>query len=200
MAYQDLVDDLILHAKNEADRIMGHAREEVRKMIADAMEEAEEMERGFEQKKTLRLTWETRSKKTVMAKELQKAELEVKDRVLEKAFGILESRLRSFPEEKAYSRVIPRLYGEIRPELGGSEGGEKANGIVIRADTKAQKILRSREKGTGIRFERLSSEEWGGLEAVLDGGRTCLKNTLRSRFIKSRPDLLLIFVRWMGET
>lgn len=183
MGHEELVRHLIRTAEEKRDGILARAREEARRLAEDALRKSEVMEReardaaGREAERE-RLVRMNRARMEASAVRLR-ARASLADAVLTR----LEERLSRLATEAGYPLVAERLYREILPEI--PEGN-----VVLRADGRAREALAPMASDPRIRFEPLPEGEIAGVEVSDECGTLLLRNTLRSRFAKARPELL----------
>jgi len=183
VGHEELVRHLIRTAEAKRDGILARAREEAGRLAEEALRKSEVMEReardaaGREAERE-RLVRTNRARIEARAVRLR-ARAALSDAVLAR----LEELLSRLPVEAGYPLVAERLYREILPEI--PEGN-----IVLRADDRAREALEPVASDPRIRFEPLPEGEIGGVEVSDEGGAFLLRNTLRSRFVKARPELL----------
>ena len=183
MGHEELVRHLIRTAEEKRDGILARAREEAGRLAGETLRKAEVLEReardaaGRETERE-RLVRMNRARIEASAVRLR-ARAALSDAVLAR----LEERLSRLPLEARYPLVAERLYREILPEI--PEGN-----VILRADGRAREALEPVASDPRIRFEPLQEGEIGGVEVSDEGGAFLLRNTLRSRFVKARPELL----------
>ena len=183
MGHEELVRHLIRTAEAKRDGILARAREEAGRLAEEALRKSEVMEleardaagREAERERLVRMN---RARMEAGAVRLR-ARASLADAVLTR----LEERLSRLAGEARYPLVAERLYREILPEI--PEGN-----IVLRADERAREVLAPMASDPRIRFEPLRAGEIGGVEVSDEGGAFLLRNTLRSRFVKARPELM----------
>jgi len=183
VGHEELVRHLIRTAEAKRDGILARAREEAGRLAEEALRKSEVMEReardaaGREAERE-RLVRMNRARMEAGALRLR-ARASLADAVLTR----LEERLSRLAGEARYPLVAERLYREILPEI--PEGN-----VVLRADERAREVLEPMASDPRIRFEPLREGEIGGVEVSDEGGAFLLRNTLRSRFVKARPELM----------
>ena len=184
MGQGELVRYLIRNAESKRHEILARGREEARRIAEEAERRFEAVEREISGASALsaekeRLALENRARMAAGAGRLR-ARVSHAEAVLAR----MEERLSLLVGEARYPAVAERLYRELLPEI--PEGD-----VVVRADPRAREALAFLAADPGIRFEPLPEEEIGGVEASCGGGAFLLRNTLRSRFAKARPELLV---------
>ncbi|MBI3597566.1 MAG: hypothetical protein HY203_10475 [Nitrospirae bacterium] len=195
MGYEELIGDLQRGTELKKEAVLTAAREEARRIIADAMQQCDRLEqelqdsisRDLEREKTRSLNRARREARTLLAQ--TRAEL------MRQVFDRLEQRLKGVSSEKPYPVVLERLLNETRPEWPQGE-------IVIRADSKTLPLLKSLVGNGAFRFEPMEGtgeDPYGGVELSDREGRVVIRNTLRSRLSKARPDLLVEANRLLFE-
>jgi vacuolar-type H+-ATPase subunit E/Vma4 len=183
VGHEELVRHLIRTAEEKRHGILARAREEAGRLAGETLRKAEGLEReardaaGRETERE-RLVRMNRARIEASAVRLR-ARAALSDAVLAR----LEERLSRLPVEARYPLVSERLYREVLPEI--PEGN-----IILRADGRAREALEPVASDPRIRFEPLPEGEIGGVEVSDEGGAFLLRNTLRSRFVKARPELL----------
>lgn len=184
MGYEELIRHLIRTAETRRDGILARAREEAAKITEDARRKSETIERdgrdatGREAERA-RLLRMNRARQ-----EANEVRLRARAGVVDAVLARVEERLPLLLGEARYPAVAERLYGEILPEL--PEGN-----VIVRADGVTRAALERSASDEAIRFESLPETEIGGVEASDENGTFLVRNTLRSRFVKSRPVLMV---------
>lgn len=192
MGYEDLIQHLIRSAEAGREEILSHGRQEAERCIAEALEEAGRMERASEEGLAREVSRERRARMNRIKMEARAALLRTRVLLMDEIFARLEERLSHLPQETEYSRLVEQLYREVLPEL--PEGN-----VTLRADAKALAMLKALISDPRVRFESLPEEEFAGLEASDEAGRIRVRNTLKARFIKARPVLMVEINRWLSK-
>jgi Archaeal/vacuolar-type H+-ATPase subunit E len=184
VGYEELIRHLIRTAETRRDGILARAREEAAKITEDARRKSETIERdgrdatGREAERA-RLLRMNRARQ-----EANEVRLRARAGVVDAVLARVEERLPLLLGEARYPAVAERLYGEILPEL--PEGN-----VIVRADGVTRAALERSASDAAIRFGSLPETEIGGVEASDENGTFLVRNTLRSRFVKSRPVLMV---------
>jgi len=184
VGYEELIRHLIRTAETRRDGILARAREEAAKITEDARRKSETIERdgrdatGREAERA-RLLRMNRARQ-----EANEVRLRARAGVVDTVLARVEERLPLLLGEARYPAVAERLYGEILPEL--PEGN-----VIVRADGVTRAALERSASDAAIRFGSLPETEIGGVEASDENGTFLVRNTLRSRFVKARPVLLV---------
>jgi len=116
--------------------------------------------------------------------EASEMRLRARAAVADAVLARVEERLPLLLGEARYRAVAERLYREILPEF--PEGN-----VILRADGVTRAALARSDSEARIRFEPLPETEIGGVEASDEDGTFLVRNTLRSRFVKARPALMV---------
>jgi vacuolar-type H+-ATPase subunit E/Vma4 len=116
--------------------------------------------------------------------EANEAWLRARAGVVDAVLARVEERLQLLPGEARYPAVAERLYREILPEF--PEGN-----VILRVDGVTRAVVEASASDARIRFEPLPETEIGGVEASDEDGTFLVRNTLRSRFVKARPALMV---------
>ena len=184
MGYEELVRHLIRTAETRRDGILARAREEASRITEDARRKSETVERDVrdaadreaERARLLRMNHVRQE-----ANELRlRAHAAVADAVLSR----VEERLPLLLGEARYPAIAERMFREILPEL-------PAGTVILRAVGVLRAAIEPSPSAARIRFEPLPEQEIGGVEASDEGGTFLVRNTLRSRFVKARPALMV---------
>ena len=184
MGYEELIRHLIRTAETRRDGILARGREEAAKITEDARRKSETIERdgrdatGKEAERA-RLLRMNRARQ-----EANEVRLRARAGVVDAVLARVEERLPLLLGEARYPAVAERLYGEILPEL--PEGN-----VIVRADGVTRAALERSASDARIRFGPLPETEIGGVEASDENGTFLVRNTLRSRFVKARPVLMV---------
>jgi len=116
--------------------------------------------------------------------EANEVRLRARAAVADAVLARVEERLPLLLGEARYTAVAERLYREILPEL-------PAGIVILRADGVTRAALERSASAARVRFGELPETEIGGVEASDEGGTFLVRNTLRSRFVKARPALMV---------
>src|SRR5512141_1552336 len=184
MGYEELIRHLIRTAETRRDGILDRAREEAAKITEEARKNAETVERDGREatdREAGRARDRTMNRARQEANEVrQRARAGVVDAVLAR----VEERLPLLLGEARYPAVAERLYREILPEF-------PAGNVILRADGVTRAALERSASDARIRFGPLPEAEIGGVDASDEDGTFLVRNTLRSRFVKARPALMV---------
>lgn len=183
MGHEELVRHLIRTAEEKRDGILARAREEAGRLADEALRRAEVVEREARDVAGREAERERLVRMNRARMEARAVRLSARATLAEAVLTRLEERLSRLAVDARYAIVAERLYREILPEI--PEGN-----VVLRADERAREALEPAASDPRIRFEPLREGEIGGVEASDEGGTFLLRNTLRSRFVKARPELL----------
>lgn len=184
MGYEELIRHLIRTAETRRDGILARAREEAAKITEDARRTSETVERdgrdgtGREAERA-RLLRMNRARQ-----EANEVRLRARASVVDAVLTRVEERLPLLLGEARYPAVAERLYREILPEL-------PAGNVILRADGVTRAALEPSASTARIRFGPLPETEIGGVEASDEDDTFLVRNTLRSRFVKARPALMV---------
>ncbi len=192
MGYEGLIQDLIRSAEAKSEEILSRGREEASRLTTEAMEQAERMAQQFEDTLAKEVHRERLTRMNRIQIGVKATLLQARVSFMEEVFTRLEDRLRLLPHEKDYPQRVEQLYQEILPEL--PEGN-----VTLRADAKALTVLKSLVRDRRFRFELLPEEELGGIEASDEAGTFRVRNTLKARFLKARPQLMVEINRWLSS-
>ena len=184
MGYEELTRHLIRTAETRRDGILARARDEAVKIKEEARKKSETVEpdvrdataREAERARLLRMN---RARQ-----EANEAWLRARAGVVDAVLARVEERLQLLPGEARYPAVAERLYREILPEF--PEGN-----VILRVDGVTRAVVEASASDARIRFEPLPETEIGGVEASDEDGTFLVRNTLRSRFVKARPALMV---------
>lgn len=184
MGYEELIRHLIRTAETRRDGILARAREEAAKITEDALRKSETVEpdvrdataREAERARLLRMNR--------VRQEANEAWLRARAAIVDAVLARVEERLPLLLGEARYPAVAERLYREILPEL--PEGN-----VILRADGVTRAALERSATAARIRFGPLPETEIGGVDASDEDGTFLVRNTLRSRFVKARPALMV---------
>ena len=184
MGYEELIRHLIRTAETRRDGILARAREEAAKITEEARRKSETVEpdvrdataREAERARDLRMNR--------VRQEANEVWLRARAAIVDAVLARVEERLPLLLGEARYPAVAERLYREILPEL-------PAGNVILRADGVTRAALERSASDARIRFGPLPETEIGGVEASDEDGTFLVRNTLRSRFVKARPALMV---------
>ena len=184
MGYEELIRHLIRTAESRRDGILARAREEAAKITEEARRKAEAIEpdvrdataREAERARDLRMNR--------VRQEANEAWLRARAAIVDAVLARVEERLPLLLGDARYPAVAERLYREILPEF--PEGN-----VLLRADGVTRAALERSASDARIRFGPLPETEIGGVDASDEDGTFLVRNTLRSRFVKARPALMV---------
>jgi vacuolar-type H+-ATPase subunit E/Vma4 len=184
VGYEELTRHLIRTAETRRDGILARAREEAARTTEAARMKSETVEpdvrdvtaREAERARLLRMN---RARQ-----EANEAWLRARAGVVDAVLARVEERLQLLLGEARYPAVAERLYREILPEF--PEGN-----VILRVDGVTRSVVERSASDSSIRFEPLPEKEIGGVEASDEDGTFLVRNTLRSRFVKARPALMV---------
>ena len=184
MGYEELTRHLLRTAETRRDGILARARDEAVKITEEARKKAETVQPGVRdamarEAEKVRLLRMNRARQ-----EANEMRLRARAAVADAVLARVEERLPLVLGEARYRAVAERLYREILPEF--PEGN-----VILRADGVTRAALARSDSEARIRFEPLPETEIGGVEASDEGGTFLVRNTLRSRFVKARPALMV---------
>ena len=184
MGYEELIRHLIRTAETRRDGILARAREEAAKITEDARRKSETVERDVRDT----TGWEaSRARHLRMNRARQEANevwIRARAAVVDAVLARVEERLPLLLGEARYPAIAERLYREILPELPGGN-------VVLRADGVTRAALELSAIDARVRFGPLPDTEIGGVDASDEDGTFLVRNTLRSRFVKARPALMV---------
>jgi V/A-type H+-transporting ATPase subunit E len=184
VGYEELIRHLIRTAETRRDGILARAREEAAKIAEEARKKAETVERDGREE-TGREAGRTRDRSMNRARqEANEVRLRARAGIVDAVLARVEGRLPLLLGESRYPAVAERLCREILPEF-------PAGNVILRADGVARTTLERSISDARIRFEPLPETEIGGVEASDEDGTFLVRNTLRSRFVKARPELMI---------
>ena len=183
MGQEELVRHLIRTAEARRDEILARAREDAGRIAEEARRRSEAEERDIRSEAGREAARERRSRMSRARMEAEAHLLRARAMLADSVLGRVEERLSALPRDAGYPILVERLYKEILPEI--PEGN-----ILLRVDRRARETLGS-AASPRFRFDALPEEEIGGVEAVSENGAFLLRNTLRSRFAKARPELMV---------
>ncbi|HEX8042440.1 V-type ATP synthase subunit E [Candidatus Deferrimicrobium sp.] len=184
MGYDELTRHLIRTAETRRDGILARARDEAVKITEEARKKSETVEPDVRdstagEAERARLLRMNRARQ-----EANEAWLRARAGVVDAILARVEELLPLLLGEARYPAVAERLYREILPEF-------PAGNVILRADGVARVALERSISDARIRFEPLPETEIGGVEASDEDGTFLVRNTLRSRFVKARPALMV---------
>lgn len=184
MGYEELTRHLIRTAETRRDGILARARDEAAKIMEDALRKSDTVEPDVRDA-TAREAERARDLRMNRARqEANEAWLRARAAIVDAVLARVEERLPLLLGEARYPAVAERLYREILPEL--PEGN-----VILRADGVTRAALERSVSDARIRFGPLPETEIGGVEASDEDGTFLVRNTLRSRFVKARPALMV---------
>ena len=184
MGYEELVRHLIRTAETRRDGILARAREAAAKITEDARRTSEAVERDARDAACREASMVRDRRMNRVRREANEVRLRARAAVADAVLARVEERLPLLLGEARYPAVAERLYREILPEL-------PAGNVILRADGVARAALEPSASAARIRFEPLPETEIGGVEASDEDGTFLVRNTLRSRFVKARPALMV---------
>lgn len=184
MGYEDLVRHLIRTAEARRDGILARAREEAAKITEDARRKSETVERDVRDTAVREASVVRDRRMNRVRQEANEVRLRARAAVADAVLARVEARLPLLLGEARYPAVAERLYREILPEL-------PAGNVILRADGVTRAALEPSASAARIRFGPLPETEIGGVEASDEDGTFLVRNTLRSRFVKARPSLMV---------
>ena len=184
MGYEELVRHLIRTAETRRDGILARAREEAAKITEDARRKSETVERDVRDTTGREAERARRLRMNRVRQEANEVRLRARAAVADAVLARVEERLPLLLGEARYPAVAERLYREILPEL-------PAGNVILRADGVTRAALERSASDARIRFGPLPETEIGGVEASDEDGTFLVRNTLRSRFAKARPALMV---------
>ena len=184
MGYDELTRHLIRTAETRRDGILARARDEAVRITEEARKKSETVEpdvrdataREAERARLLRMN---RARQ-----EANEAWLRARAGVVNAILDRVEELLPLLLGEARYPAVAERLYREILPEF-------PAGNVILRADGVTRGVLERSASDARIRFGPLPEAEVGGVDASDEDGTFLVRNTLRSRFVKARPALMV---------
>ena len=184
MGYEELIRHLVRTAETRRDGILARAREEAVKIAEDARKKSETVEPDVRDAAD-REAERARDRSMNRARqEANEAWLRARAGIVDAVLARVEERLPLLLGEARYPAVAERLYREILPEF--PEGN-----VILRVDGVTRAAIERSASDASIRFEPLPDKEIGGVEASDEAGTFLVRNTLRSRFVKARPALMV---------
>ena len=184
MGYEELIRHLIRTAETRRDGILARAREEAARITEDARRTSETVERDVRDAADREASLARDRSMNRARQEANEARLRARAAIVDAVLARVEERLPLLLFVPRYPAAAERLYREILPEL--PEGN-----VILRADGVTRAVLERSASDARIRFEPLPETEIGGVEASDEDGTFLARNTLRSRFVKTRPSLLV---------
>jgi vacuolar-type H+-ATPase subunit E/Vma4 len=184
VGYEELTRHLIRTAETRRDGILARARDEAARITEDALRTSETVEpdvRDAAAREASRARDRTMNRARQEANEVR---LRARAGVADAVMARVEEHLPLLLREARYPAVVERLYREILPEL-------PAGNVILRADGVTRAALERSPSDPRIRFGPLPETEIGGVEASDEDGTFLVRNTLRSRFVKARPALMV---------
>jgi len=184
LGYEELTRHLIRTAETRRDGILARAREEAARITEEARRKTETVAPDVRDA-TAREAERARDRSMNRARqEANEAWLRARAGVVDAVVARVEERLPLLLGEARYRAVAERLYREILPEF--PEGN-----VILRVDAVTRDVIARSAPDASIRFEPLPEREIGGVEASDEDGTFLVRNTLRSRFVKARPELMV---------
>jgi V/A-type H+-transporting ATPase subunit E len=184
VGYEELIRHLIRTAETRRDGILARAREEAAKITEDARRKSETVERDGRDATDREASLARGRRMNRVRQEANEMRLRARAAVADAVLARVEERLPLLLGEARYPAVAERLSREILPEL--PEGN-----VILRADGVTHAALERSATAARIRFGPLPETEIGGVEASDEDGTFLVRNTLRSRFVKARPALMV---------
>lgn len=184
MGYEELTRHLIRTAETRRDGILARARDEAAKITEDALRKSETVEPNVRDATAREASLARDRRMNRVRQEANEAWLRARAAIVDAVLARVEERLPLLLGEARFPAVAERLYREILPEL--PEGN-----VILRADGVTRAALEPSATAARIRFGPLPETEIGGVEASDEDGTFLVRNTLRSRFVKARPVLMV---------
>lgn len=184
MGYEELTRHLIRTAETRRDGILARAREEAARTMEAARMKSETVEPDVRDGTAREAERERLLRMNRARQEANEAWLRARAGVVDAVLARVEERLQLLLGETRYPAVAERLYREILPEF--PEGN-----VILRVDGVTRSVVERSSSDSSIRFEPLPEKEIGGVEASDEDGTFLVRNTLRSRFVKARPALMV---------
>jgi vacuolar-type H+-ATPase subunit E/Vma4 len=184
VGYEELIRHLIRTAETRRDGILARAREEAAKITEDARRTSETVERDGRDGTGREASLARIQRMNRARQEANEMRLRARATVVDAVLARVEERLPLLLGEARYPAVAERLYMEILPEL-------PAGNILLHADGVARAAVERSASAARIRFAPLPETEIGGVDASDEDGTFLVRNTLRSRFVKARPALMV---------
>jgi len=184
VGYEELIRHLIRTAETRRDGILARARDEAAKITEDARRTSETVEPDVRDATAREASRERDRSMNRARQEANEMRLRARATVVDAVLARVEERLPLLLGEARYPAVAERLYMEILPEL-------PAGNILVHADGVTRAALERSASAARIRFGPLPETEIGGMDAADEDGTFLVRNTLRSRFMKARPALMV---------
>jgi V/A-type H+/Na+-transporting ATPase subunit E len=184
VGYEELTRHLIRTAETRRDGILARARDEAARIMEDARRKSETVEPDARDDATREASRARHLRMNRARQEANEVRLRARAGVADAVLTRVEKRLPLLLFDARYPAVAERLYREILPEL-------PAGNVILRADGIARAALERSPSDARIRFGPLPETEIGGVEASDEDGTFLVRNTLRSRFVKARPALMV---------
>jgi len=184
VGYEELTRHLIRTAETRRDGILARARDEAAKITEDALRESETAEPDVRDATAREADRARDLRMNRVRQEANEAWLRARAAIVDAVLARVEERLPLLLGEARFPAVAERLYREILPEL-------PAGSVILRADGVTRAALERSAPDARIRFGPLPETEIGGVEASDENGTFFVRNTLRSRFVKARPALMV---------
>ena len=184
MGYEELTRHLLRTAETRRDGILARARDEAVKITEEARKNAETVEPDVRDAAAREAERVRHLRMNRARQEASEMRLRARAAVADAVLARVEERLPLLLGEARYRAVAERLYREILPEF--PEGN-----VILRADGVTRAALARSASEARIRYEPLPETEIGGVEASDEDGTFLVRNTLRSRFVKARPALMV---------
>jgi len=184
VGHEELVRHLIRTAETRRDGILARAREEAAKVKEGALRKSETVERDVRDAAGREASLVRDRRMNRVRQEANEMRLRARAAVADAVLARVEERLPLLLGEARYPAVAERLYREILPEF-------PAGNVVLRADGVTRAALERSASDERVRFGPLPETEIGGVEASDEAGTFLVRNTLRSRFVKARPALMV---------
>jgi vacuolar-type H+-ATPase subunit E/Vma4 len=184
VGYEELIRHLIRTAETRRDEILVRAREEASRVAEEARRTSETVERDGRDATGGEASLARIRRMNRARQEANEVRLRARAAIADAVLARVEERLPLLLGEARYPAVAERLYREILPEL-------PAGNVILRADGVTRAALERSVSAARIRFEPLPDTEIGGVAASDEDGTFLVRNTLRSRFVKARPALMV---------
>ena len=184
MGYEELIRHLIRTAETRRDGILARGRDEAARITEDALRKSETFAPGVREVAAREAERVRDLRMNRVRQEANEAWLRARAGIVDAVLTRVEERLPLLLGDPRYPAVAERLYREILPEF-------PAGTVLLRADGVARAALERSAPDARIRFGPLPEAEIGGVEASDEDGTFLVRNTLRSRFVKARPALMV---------
>ena len=184
MGYEELIRHLIRTAESRRDGILARAREEAAKITEETRRKAEAIAPDVRDATAREAARARDLRMNRVRQEANEAWLRARAAIVDAVLARVEERLPLLLDDARYPAVAERLYLEILPEF-------PAGHVILRADGVTRTALERSASDARIRFGPLPETEIGGVDASDEGGTFLVRNTLRSRFVKARPALMV---------